>query len=64
MVYLKQDFIEFSANSQRVRSSLEQSYAALINTRRARADLHAFDELMQRPGGEPLRSGDEMHIPS
>lgn len=28
--------------------------------RRARADLPAFDKLMQRQGGEPPRSGDEV----
>jgi hypothetical protein len=32
--------------------------------RRVRADLAAFDELMQRPGGEPPRPGDEVTIPS
>ena len=31
--------------------------------RRARADLSAFDELMQRPGGEPPRAGDETVAP-
>ena len=34
MVYEKHDFSEFSAESQRVRSNLEQSYAAWLDTRR------------------------------
>ena len=31
--------------------------------RRARADIAAFDELMQRPSGEPPRPGDEVTAP-
>ena len=31
--------------------------------RRARADLNAFDQLMQRQGGEPARAGDELPTP-
>jgi hypothetical protein len=34
MVYQKQDFFEFSAESQRVRANLEQSYAAWVDARR------------------------------
>jgi hypothetical protein len=33
---------------------------AYFAERRARADLPAFDKLMQRHGGEPPRSGDEI----
>ena len=31
--------------------------------RRARADLNAFDQLMQRQSGEPARAGDELPTP-
>jgi len=31
-----------------------------FSERSARADMSAFDALMQRTGGEPLRSGDEV----
>jgi len=34
MIYEKQDFFEFSAESQRVRANLEQSYAAWVDARR------------------------------
>lgn len=34
MVYEKRDFFEFSADSQRVRANLEQSYAAWVDARR------------------------------
>ena len=30
--------------------------------RSARADLAAFDQIMQRKGGEPPRSGDEVQL--
>ena len=35
MEYKRQDFLEYSADSQRVRANLEQSYAAWVETRRA-----------------------------
>lgn len=35
MTYVKQDFFEFSAESQRVRANLEQTYAAWVEARRA-----------------------------
>lgn len=34
MIYKKQDFFEFSAESQRVRANLEQTYAAWVDARR------------------------------
>lgn len=35
MIHKKQDFLEFSAESQRVRANLEQSYVAWLDARRA-----------------------------
>ncbi len=35
MIYKKQDFFEYSTESQRVRVNLEQTYAAWVDTRRA-----------------------------
>jgi hypothetical protein len=32
---------------------------AFFTERRARAEMSAFDQLMQRSGGEPPRAGDE-----
>jgi hypothetical protein len=34
--------------------------AGYFRERQKRADLEAFDRLMDRPGGEPPREGDEM----
>jgi len=34
MIYKKQDFFEYSTESQRVRANLEQTYAAWVDVRR------------------------------